>query len=54
MFSNDLTEEEKNIKMKKILEDFEDNKLHFMKEITDNVEGNIEENLKKEKKYTSI
>jgi hypothetical protein len=56
IISNELTEEEKNIITKEILEDFEEDKLYFMEEITDNVEENLEgiQNKKKKNKYTSI
>ena len=56
MISNNLNEEEKNTITKNILEEFEEDKLYFMKEITDNVDGNLEENQKKKKKkkYSSI
>ena len=50
MISNNLNEEEKNTITKNILEEFEEDKLYFMKEITDNVDGNLEENQKKKKK----
>jgi len=53
---NELTEEEKDIITKNILEDFEEDKIYFMKDIPDNIKENPEENKQKinRKKYTSI